>query len=134
MEVIGVGVDIHAVRLALAKFSPELEKEFKATFKKYATEGKSMMKSGAHVRSGYLAASIGYRVKFNKTMTGFQIDSSGAHGVSRYRWPQDSGRHSGPSSASGSRYITNTQNVVMPRAVDAITKDFDRIVSKFNNE
>lgn len=128
---INVDVDIHNARHALKEYAPDLEKALKGTFKRYAQLGAQYSRDAAPRRTGALAASFGSQTKFTKNMTRLQVTSTGSRGVPKYRYPQDVGRHSGPSAMAGTHYLTNAANRLIPQAVEGILKEMDRIGAEF---
>lgn len=128
---INVNVDIHNARHALKQYAPDLEKALKQTFKKYADRGAQYARAGAPRRTGALADSFEGRTKMTKNMTRLQVTSTGSRGVPKYRYPQDVGRHSGPSAMSGTQYLTNAWNRVVPEAVNGILREMDRVGDEF---
>jgi hypothetical protein len=128
---INVDVDIHNARHALKEYAPDLEKQLKATFKEYAKKGADYERANVRVRTGNLKASIGSSTSFTKNQTRLRVTSTGARGVSRYRWPQNTGRHTNGSGMTGTQYVNKAANRLIPEAVDGILRTMDRIGHEF---
>ena len=126
--IVGVDVDVTSLRTTLKHIAPDLEKELKATFKAEAERGADMVRARVPVRSGFLKASIQPKTQFLASRTRAQVTSLQGHGVSRYRWPQDTGRKNGISTMAGTQYVTAAAKTFLPQAAQAVQQDVSRIL------
>jgi len=131
-DIVGVEVDVTDLRTTLKRIAPDLEKELRATFKSEAQRGAGLVSARVPTRTGFLKASIQPRTQFLQSKTRAQVTSLQGHGVSYYRWPQDTGRHSGSSTMAGTQYVTAAARTFLPQAARAVQKDVERILRIIN--
>lgn len=124
-----ISIDTSDLRSTLKRVAPEMEKELRVSFKKYARDGKRLAQSYAPMRTGKLRGSIQSKTQFTQTKTrAFVTVNTGKPGAS-YLWPQEYGRHKfGP--YSGKLFVTRAGDEILPQAKRDIQADVARVLSK----
>jgi hypothetical protein len=124
-----ISIDTSDLRSTLKRVAPDLEKELRVSFKKYATEGRNLARSYAPVRTGALRSAISAKTQFTATKTRAFVTSNTGKPGSSYLWPQEYGRHKfGPYPPR--LFITRAGDEILPRAKRAIEDDVARVLRK----
>ena len=119
-------IDITDVRTTLARIDPALDKELRQTFKKYALEGRNLVKANAPVRTGALRDSFMTRTSFTKTKSRAMVTTKPQSTV-RYQWILEHGRKTG-SPMPGRFYVRRAADVILPKAKREIEADVARVL------
>lgn len=124
-----ISIDISDLRGTLKRVAPDLEKELRVSFKKYAGDGKRLAQSYAPVRTGKLRSAIQSKTQFTQTKTRAFVTSNTDKPGSHYLWPQEYGRRKyGPYPPK--LFITRAADVILPQAKRAIEADVARVLRK----
>lgn len=122
-----ISIDTSDLRGTLARVAPDLEKELRVSFKKYALEGKRRAQSYAPVRTGALRSAISAGTKFTSTKTRAYVTSNTDKPGYSYLWPQEHGRRKfGP--YPGRKFITRAGDEILPLAKREIEADVARVL------
>lgn len=120
-------IDITDVRTTLARIDPALDKELRQTLKKYAIEGRNLVKANAPVQTGRLRDSFMTRTTFTKTKSRAMVTTKPQSTV-RYQWIVEHGRKTGNAPVAGKFYVRRAADVILPKAKREIEADVARVL------
>lgn len=106
-----IEVDTHAVRLALRRLDPEVEKGLRDVVKKSTTKARRLIRETAPQRTGLLAASIRSRTQFNQKYSRGVVTVIGP--ARRYAWIVEHGSKK-QNAFEGRKYISDANKIVLP--------------------
>ncbi|NBW15977.1 MAG: HK97 gp10 family phage protein [Caulobacteraceae bacterium] len=123
---IEVSVDTHAVRLALKRLDPEVEKQIRDVVKKDTIKVRNLVREYAPQQTGLLAATIKSRTQFNQKRTGGTVFVQGP--ARKYAWIVEHGTK-GESAFEGRKYISRAEKAVVPSFKARLQKATDEAIA-----
>lgn len=120
-------VDFNAIRNAIRRLDPTVEKEIRDVVKKSTIKARSLVRMHAPQQTGLLKASIRSTTRFNQSMTRGVVTAVGP--ARRYAWIVEHGskKHN---VFEGRKYISRANSEVLPEFERNIKRAVDSAVAK----